>query len=525
MCPDLREEESHQSNSPSTNEPQSSSNKQGAGKKETPGGGQVSDDEHAPGVGPSVKLWKHLAEPIEREDLSIGVSINWDGPETPVIRARDKVGHLTLSTETGETREITIHPKVQGSVSGMLRAVLQLDWEETLSFEDRQSSKGKRPSAWLTALFARRLEAFLRRIRSRGVEKTEEMSGEIRGRPLVSRYLKENYWTSRERIPCRYVERTEDNLPNRILRHAVSIGRQAIGLYGSDVQSILGQLRRCESRLSSVKQVRIQPEDLRRVRPMLRGAFRAYRPIVRLAELLIRAIDPFGQSGELGSRLPAVQAFENGQSQDGNLQWDLVDMPSLFEEYVREVTGGTESNPDYSIPLENENQSGPLQGLGGKSLELDREPFQVGDGLVVDAKYTSVGHSAAEGPARVQHGHQDESGEIHLREYGTVNPLSQETQPEEEKTGGHVKNSHLYQILAYATHKNVSASRAALVYPSTEKEEEGPPPYYEGLGFRSNAESGGVPVHVFTVRIDQEGIPLEMKGEGLSRQLSEVGSG
>jgi hypothetical protein len=459
--------------------------------------------------------WSRLATLIEEEDRDIGITVDWQGPDSPVLRASDKVGHLTLTDpETGAATQVTIHPKVKGSVSGMLRAVLRLGREEAPAFENRPSAREEHPSAWLAALYAERLEAFLTRIRSRGVERTEELNGRIRGRPLVSRYLKENYWTGRERIPCRYV----DNLPNRILRHAVTVGRRAVSPYGRDAKTTLGQLRRCEGHLASAEHVRIQPGDFRRVRPMLKGPFRAYEPIVDLAELLITAVDPFEQLGEIERQLPAVRAFESGEGKHGTLRWDLVDMPALFEEYVRMVTGGTRSNATYSIPLQGERPV-PLQGLKGKSLELDREPLQVRDRLVLDAKYMSVG-SVGKGRAP----RRDERGRIHLREYEAFDPFSEETQAEEEETLRQVKNSHLYQVLAYATHRHIEADRAALVYPvvKDEEEPEGTVPGYHGLGFRSGAEFGGVPIYVLTVRIDEDGIGEEMKGNRLQQQIQYV---
>lgn len=463
--------------------------------------------------------WSRLATLIEEEDQDIGITVDWQGPDSPVLRASGKVGHLTLTDpETGAATQVTIHPKVEGSVSGMLRAVLRLGREETLAFEKRPSAREERPSAWLAALYAERLESFLTRIRSRGVERTEELNGRIRGQPLVSRYLKENYWTGRERIPCQYFEWTEDNLPNRILRHAVAVGRRAVGPYGTDAKTTLGQLRRCEGHLASAEHVRIQAGDFRRVRPILKGPFRAYEPIVELAELLITAVDPFDQLGELERQLPAVRAFESGESHDGSLRWDLVDMPALFEEYVRTVTGGTRSNATYSIPVQGE-LPGALQGLKGKSLELDREPLQVGDRLVLDAKYMSVG-SVANGRAP----RRDERGRIHLCEYEAFDPFSEEIQAEEEEMLRQVKNSHLYQVLAYATHRHIEADRAALVYPVVrdEEETEGAVPGYHGLGFRSGAELGGVPIYVLTVRIDEDGIGEEMKGNRLQQQIQYV---
>jgi hypothetical protein len=137
--------------------------------------------------------------------------------------------------------------------------------------------------------------------------------------------------------------------------------------------------------------------------------------------------------------------------------------------------------------------------------------------LVLDAKYMSVGTAAQGRPP-----HRDETGRIHLREYEAFDPFSEEIQEEEEGALRQVKNSHLYQVLAYATHRDIQADRAALVYPVVEGEEEaGDMPGYHGLGHRSTHDLGDLPIHMCTVRIDRAGIGREVEGKGLLRKLSE----
>lgn len=143
----------------------------------------------------------------------------------------------------------------------------------------------------------------------------------------------------------------------------------------------------------------------------------------------------------------------------------------------------------------------------------------VEDSLVLDTKYMSVGQS--------QRRHQSlrsEDGRIHLSEYEALDLCSETPEAEKEETLRQIKNSPLYQVLAYATHRHTRADRAALVYPVVggEGKSGDEAPGYHGLGFRSGTEVGGVPIHMLTVRVDEDGIGEEMKVKRLQEQIQHL---
>lgn len=465
--------------------------------------------------------WAHLARKMNSVSGSIGISLEWDGPDTPVLRASNKVGVLSLSDAGEQNVQVTVRPKVEGSVSGMLRAVLELERDRSLSWEERPATGGERPSAWLAGLFARQLDHFLHRMRKRDVEQEEPLREKIRGRPLVTQYLKRNYWTQPEVVPCRYVEWSVDNLPNQILRHGVAVAQKAIAPYGGEAIEVQRRLQRCRAALSGVSRTRVRRGDFQRVRPMLKGAFRAYEPMIHIAEILITALDPFSEEDRRQSNLPVVRAFQSGESDDGRLRWDLVDMPTLFEEYVRRISRSKkEESSGNNPPIELEGTlPGTLDGLQGKTLELDVRPIGLASGgLVVDAKYKYIGNvERSDIPRR-------EARRIYLAEHDSLD-LSQGVASSLKRDEGtrQVTSSDLYQVLAYATHKNVEAQQAALVYPIADGGDRPPLddiPRYGNLG--ATCTSGDdLPIYVFTVRVDKEGIREELAGgdSGLWSQI------
>lgn len=177
--------------------------------------------------------------------------------------------------------------------------------------------------------------------------------------------------------------------------------------------------------------------------------------------------------------------------------------------------GSKRADATYSISLAGE-LTGPLRGLRSKTLKLYRKLLQVEGGLVLDAEYMSVRTATQSWLSR-----RDEAGHIHIREYGAFGPFSEAAEGEKEETLRQIKNGPLYQVLVYATHRDIQADRAVFVYPVVEGgEETADGPGYQELGHRSIEVLGDIPIHVLTVRIDKAGIGREIEGKGLTQQLS-----
>ena len=461
--------------------------------------------------------WSWLSELFHANESlrnRLSISLQWIDPKTPILRVSDKVGSIHfVDPKTRKNLKLIIHPKIPGSITGMLWAILQLPRDDPMKIQEQMTDISIFPSIWLASIYIYELERFLTLLRPRGEEHEEELMGRVRGRFLVDSYLKRSYFSRRHVVPCRFVEWTVDNLPNRILLYALSLSRRLL-----PVNNIaeFGLARRCEAVLGEVQLIRIQKDDFARVRSILQGPFRYYRDIIHLAKLIISVLDPFAVESRELEDMPIVKAFDGGSSDDGSIKWDLIDMPMLFEEYVRKVTRSIDKNKlNYSVLLEGDLPL-KLEHLANKTIELDRPPIETtfnGNRLVIDAKYKLLDIISSKTP-RI-----DPDGTYHISENQQVdlkNPLEPDVF---EKIPPQVKNVDIYQIVAYATHEYIRASSAALIFPTASDHQNIiNPPYYAGLGYSRNGNYG-IPVYILTVRIDPTGIKNEVRGSGVLKDI------
>ena len=71
---------------------------------------------------------------------------------------------------------------------------------------------------------------------------------------------------------------------------------------------------------------------------MISGSFRPYAQILDLAWMVASNLDMFDLYGEDMQSSPLLSVQK--PSENNGLQWDLIDMPELFERYLRHVTHG-----------------------------------------------------------------------------------------------------------------------------------------------------------------------------------------
>jgi 5-methylcytosine-specific restriction endonuclease McrBC regulatory subunit McrC len=463
--------------------------------------------------------WNWLSELLQANGPlknRLSVSLEWIDPKTPTLRVSDKVGSIHfVDPKTRKNLKLIIHPKVPGSITGMLGAILQLPLDNLMRIQEQMTDISILPSIWLASVFIHELERFLTLLRPRGEEHEEELIGQVRGRFLVDSYLKRNYFSRRHVVPCRFVEWTVDNLPNRILLYALFLSRRLLPI---NIISEFGFARRCESVLAEVQLVRIQKDDFAKVQSLLQGPFRYYKDIIHLAKLIISVLDPFAVESRELENMPIVRAFDTGSSEDGSIKWDLIDMPILFEEYVRRVTRSIDTNKrNFSVLLKGDL---PLElvHLANKTIVLDRPPIETilnGNRLVIDAKYKLI--NTIKNSKTLNN---DPDGTYHIIENQQIN-LRNTLEPDAlEMIPPQVKNSDIYQIVAYATHEDIQASSAALIFPTVSDHQDGiSPPYYVGLGYSRNGDYG-IPVYILTVRIDPSGIKNEVMGMGVLRDIN-----
>ena len=272
--------------------------------------------------------WRWLSELLQRSssqndqplEKRLGISLQWTDPKTPILQVSEKVGTIQfINSDTQERFNLSIHPKVPGSVTGMLCAVMNAPDDDLFGMERLLSGTGAHPSTWLASIYLIELERFLMLLRPRGEEIEDELISRVKGRFLDDRYFKRNYWTLRHVAPCRFVEWTVDNLPNRILLYALFLSRHALSSMQIDASLELGLARRCEAALAEVHLARINKNDFAGVMPLLQGPFRHYQRVIQFARLVISILDPFAVDVHETEDVPIARAFDLNSLKDGSV--------------------------------------------------------------------------------------------------------------------------------------------------------------------------------------------------------------
>jgi len=463
---------------------------------------------------------------------------------------RNHCGRISIKGKNPKERlDILLQPKIaHASISGMLDVALKMPEDYDTDVNEFTADVLYHPSGWIAQTYIRALKRFSDHIRPRGIEIEEELRGRVRGRILVSQYAQRNFPTRQHHIPCRYTEWTVDNLPNQILRHALRLSIQTLKQFEEEEVSPIA--RKLDRDLGEITDRKPTLNDLSTAKATLGASFRHYTPILNHAEAIIRCLDPFAEGDEWGS-IPEKAVISNGSSENGDVRWDLVKMDDLFERFVAnmlQMNGSTEEtslpyksgskkSEDYKYPLKpgDKGEDSPLETFfvttkkaeeRSKRVELDVVP--IGKDIVVDSKW--------------KHPHKG------------------------------LNNADMFQLVAYATHEEIMCKCAGLIYPmlpinvraempktylsgstitSVENElielkddlpamsdvapldieyEKFPDNYsprsWTGLGFREGAKDG-IPVFPLLVRVDEEGIELELNTHrtahiGLSKQLEKI---
>ena len=457
-----------------------------------------------------VDPWKEFASELSNHGKKMGIDIEYNPDGSPTFKAGNKVGHIGYTTSKGQRLNIVIEPKIPGSATGMLCSLLGYNFDKAFDFDNKPTSILDSPSSWIAAMYLEKLEFFLNNIRPRGEEKEEDFFGKVKGRIMVSQYLKRNYWTRRQVVPCRYVDWTMDNLPNQILNYALELSRKAISSSPNEViRSKLGIARRCSIPLSGVSIVRISKEDFTKVKPLLSGSFTQYREIIELARILISNIDPFSFEGELFEDTPIVNIVD--KSSQGNLSWDLVDMPGLFEKYLCHITNGN----SRSFTLESsEDRDWRIK---DRVLKPDCM-FELGDVTVVlDAKYKRLFEDSQREQSTLEN-----QSTIRMREWGKWSPnqVNEETTLQRPLSKS-VGLADVYQIISYATHSQIISKHVGLVYPANTSVDLDSNAKLKNLGYTIESNSG-IDVNLLSIRIDPEGIIEEASNQVFIQKIKQM---
>ena len=154
------------------------------------------------------------------------------------------------------------------------------------------------------------------------VQREETMTAKIKGRIMLTQYVKRGIATHRtDKIPCRYQEYCEDCLDNRILKRAMLLARDMLTRNATGMGRLSAPLREtlsaCLSAFENVSS-QVSLQDLHRVR--INPLFRDYKAAVNMAKMIIRKQGYCVQQG-LQSGTQFFPPF-------------TINMPLLFERYV-----------------------------------------------------------------------------------------------------------------------------------------------------------------------------------------------
>lgn len=444
-------------------------------------------------------VWNEFAEALEQHGKRTGILIEYDRAGKPTFRSGNKVGFIGYTNEAGETCSIVVEPKIPDSAVGMLCATLGFQANKAFEFQDRKTNSSERPCSWLAAFFIRELEDFLTNIRPRGEEREEELHGRIKGRMLMSQYVKRNYIQRRIHVPCRFLDWTMDNLPNQILKSTL---KRCLGVLRfqavSDFSSSIGQGMSAMKSLSNISEIRIGLRHFTQVKPMISGSFRPYARILDLAWMVASNLDMFDLYGEDMQSSPLLSVQKPLQS--NGLQWDLIDMPQLFERYLRHVTLGRKR----TLRLNVEQSSGRWE-FKDRDIEPDCVVERTTATVVLDAKYKRMFEEAQPSSQSSR-----EDTALRMVEWSKFTEgQDRVNQPVSSSNTRKPNVGDQYQVVAYATHRDIRTAHAGLVYPSNGQGEEGSP-HMQNLGY-STASMHGVTVHFLALRIDLEGIRQEFQ--------------
>ena len=220
------------------------------------------------------------------------------------VRARSYVGIVRLR----DNLVVNVLPKIKmENLLMMLNYVYDVPfvWEEEASLQECQWL-----IKFLIRIFIDRVQRLYYRNFRRSYWLVEENRPSIRGKILVKENLNANRFHP-ERIFCQFDDFTPDILINRIIKYAIFL------LFSLDDGQFRNELRYIYALFNEVSLVGISVEDVDSV--IYTRLDEAYQPIHMLCRLFIRHV------------------FVSHKIGDQRMFCFLIDMNSLFEEFVRKV--------------------------------------------------------------------------------------------------------------------------------------------------------------------------------------------
>lgn len=176
----------------------------------------------------------------------------------------------------------------------------------------------------------------------KGLKKTmfhqeENYASKVRGKIEIKKNIRMNTCKGRnDKFYCRYIDFTEDNIENRILKATLLKCKEIIGRRFPSTSEVSKRMNYCQNAFRRVKTVRIKASDFNGVDAS--GLYMYYKPLLQQARCI------YGQK---------YYAFKNedGQSITKSVFTIpyMINMESLFEFYARIVLKRTINTEKYSL--------------------------------------------------------------------------------------------------------------------------------------------------------------------------------
>lgn len=348
----------------------------------------------------------------EGELVALGLKLGADLDGGIRLQASGVVG-IARYVEGSKQLIVQVEPKIaEADVFRMLDAVYGLSPLSSRSV-DIPVEKGT-PTTLFLDFFLSQLRSFLQRSAFRGYRFAEVVEpGRIRGRPLVGQYLSGSASRGRAyEMPCRYVEFSPDVFEHQVLAYGLHVASGLIDLLSDPFREPLHARARELARLLpgvTLRRIDVRDIDAHRYSRLTEN----FRAIHKIARVLIGG---YRTTLAPGSRVPFTSFG--------------VNMGELFEQYVIALLRRAfPTNLVYQKPRLSHSVV-PF----GKTIELDGLLVGKLERAVVECKYKDISSQA--------------------RDDG------------DEWIGDKIRSADLYQTIAYATHRAVTATSALIVYPA-----------------------------------------------------------